>query len=89
MFQKTNEEKENQNCDKNKVYISRNKNKRNFNCDDFFVRFNFKKHDDLNEEKHKAKSKQIIEEASFQQIRNVLSKIKKQHKLIREEKTLR
>ena len=41
MFQKTDEKKENKNRDENKIYVSRNKNKRSFNYDDFFVRFNF------------------------------------------------
>ena len=35
MFQKINEKRKNQNCDENKIHISRNKNKRNFNDDDF------------------------------------------------------
>ena len=61
MFQKTNEEEKNQNCDKSKIYVSRDKNKRNFNYDDFLVRLNFKKHYDLNEKKHEIKSEQIIE----------------------------
>ena len=33
------------------------------------------------------KNEQIVEKTSFQRIRNVLSKTKKQHKLIREKKT--
>ena len=77
MFQKTNEAKKNQDCDENKTYISRNKNKRKFNCDDFFVRFNFKKYCDLNRKEHETKNEQIVERTSFQQIRNVLSRTKK------------
>ena len=66
--------------------MSRNKNKRKFNCDDLFVRLNFRKHCNLNRKKHETKNKQIVEKALFQRIRNVLSKTKKQHKLIREKK---
>ena len=88
MFQKTNEKKKNQSRDESKIYVSYDKNKRNFNYDDFFVRFNFKKHRDLNKKKHKTKDEQIVEKALFQRIRNVLSKTKKQHELIREKKAL-
>ena len=41
MFQKINEEKENKSRDENKVHVSRNENEKSFNCDNFFVRFNF------------------------------------------------
>ena len=41
MFQKTNEEKENKDRDEDKIHVSRNKNERSFNCDDFSARFNF------------------------------------------------
>ena len=87
MFQKTNEEKENQSRDENKIYISHDENERNFNYDDFFVYFNFKKYCNLNKKEHETKNEQIIERTSFQRIRNILSKMKKQHKSIREEKT--
>ena len=56
MFQKTNEEKENQNHNENKVHVSHDEDERSFNCDDFLVHFNFKKHDDLNEEKYETKN---------------------------------
>ena len=88
MFQKINEKKENQNRNENKVYVSCDKNERNFNCDSFFARFDLKKHDNLNKEEHEAKSKQIIKKTLFQQIRNALLKAKKQYKLIREKKAL-
>ena len=52
----------------------------------FFVRFNFRKHRDLNRKKHETKNEQIVEKTSFQRIRSVLSKTKKQHELIREKK---
>ena len=88
MFQKINEERKNQNCNENKTHILRNKNERKFNYDDFFIRFNFKKHRNLNRKKHEIKDEQIVERASLQRIRSVLSKIKKQYKLIHEKKTL-
>ena len=56
MFQKTDEERENQNRDKNKAHVSRNKNKRKFNCDDFLARLNFKKYCNLNKKKHETKN---------------------------------
>ena len=40
MFQKINEEKKNKDGDENKVHVSRNKNKKSFNDDDFLARFN-------------------------------------------------
>ena len=87
MFQKTDEKKKNQNRDESKIYISRDENERNFNYDDFFARFNFKKHHDLNKKKHETKDEQIVEKTSFQRIRNALSRTKKQYELIREKKT--
>ena len=86
MFQKINEKKKNQSRDENKTRVSYNENERNFNCDDFFVCLNFKKHYDLNKKKHEIKSEQIIERTSSQRIRNILSKTKKQHESIREKK---
>ena len=86
MFQKTDEEKKNQSRDENKTYVSRDKNERSFNYDGFLVHFNFKRHRDLNRKGHETKNKQIVERASFQRIRNVLSRTKKQHELIREKK---
>ena len=77
MFQKTNEKRKNQNHDENKARVLYNKNERNFNCDDFFVCLNFKKHCDLNRKKYETKSEQIVEKALFQRICNVLSKMKK------------
>ena len=65
MFQKINEKRKNQNRDKSKVHILYNKDERNFNCDDFFARLNFKKHCDLNRKKHKTKNKQIVEKTLF------------------------
>ena len=65
MFQKINEKRKNQNRDKNKVYISRNESKRKFNCNNFLVRFNFKKHCDLNKKKYKTKNEQILEKTLF------------------------
>ena len=88
IFQKTDEEKKNQNRGENKVYVSRDEGERNFNCDNFFACFNFEKHCNLNRKKHKTKSEQIIERASFQWIRSFSSRTKKQYELIREEKTL-
>ena len=88
MFQKTDGERKNQNCDENKIHVSRDENERNFNYDDFFARFNFKKHHNLNRKEHEMKDEQIVERTSSQRIRNVLSKTKKQHELIREKKTL-
>ena len=64
MFQKINEERKNQNHDENKVHVLRNENERKFNCDNFFVRFNFKKHRDLNRKEHETKNKQIVEKTS-------------------------
>ena len=66
MFQKTNEKRENQNCNENKIYVSRDENKRSFNYNNFLVRFNFKKHYDLNEKEHETKNEQIIEKTLFQ-----------------------
>ena len=86
MFQKTDEKRKNQNRDENKIHISRDESERNFNYDDFFVRLNFKKHHDLNKKKHETKNEQIVEKTSFQRIRNVLSRTKKQHESIREKK---
>ena len=88
MFQKANEERKNQSRDEDKIHVSRDESERNFNYDDFFVRFNFKKHRDLNKKKYETKDEQIVKRTSFQRIRSVLSKIKKQHELIREKKTL-
>ena len=88
MFQKTDEKEKNQSRDENKVYVSRDESEKNLNCDDFFVCFNFEKHCNLNKKKHETKNEQIIERTSFQRIRNALLKAKKQHELIREEKTL-
>ena len=88
MFQKINEEKKNQNRDENKIHVSRNENEKNFNCDDFSVRFNSWKHCNLNRKKHETKDEQIVERTSSQRIRDVLSKTKKQHELIREKKAL-
>ena len=88
MSQKTNEEKKNQNHDKNKIYVSRDENERNFNYDDFSARFSFKKHCDLNKKKYETKNEQIVERMSLQRIRNILSKMKKQHESIREKKAL-
>ena len=88
MFQKINEEKENQNRDKGKIHVSRDENKKNFNYNDFFARLNFKKHHNLNRKGHETKDRQIVERASLQRIRNVLSRTKKQHESIREKKTL-
>ena len=65
MFQKINEKRKNQNRDESKTHVSRNKNERKFNCDDFFVRLNFKKHHDLRRKKHETKNKQIVERTSF------------------------
>ena len=77
MFQKINEERKNQNRNKNKIYILRNKNEKSINYNDFLVRLNFNKHDDLNKKKHEMKSEQILEKTSFKRIRNILLKIKK------------
>ena len=65
MFQKTSEKEKNQNCDKNKTHVSRDENKRNFNCKNFFVCFNFKKYCNMNEKEHETKNEQIIEKTSF------------------------
>ena len=86
MFQKTDEEKKNQNRDENKIHVSRDESERSFNYDDFFARFNFKKHRDLNRKGHETKDEQIVERTLFQRIRSVLSKMKKQSELIREKK---
>ena len=56
MFQKINKERKNQNRDESKAHVSHNENEKKFNCDDFFVRFNFKKHRDLNKKKYKTKN---------------------------------
>ena len=48
--------KKNQNRDENKIRISCNESERNFNCDDFLVCFNFKRHCDLNKKRHEAKN---------------------------------
>ena len=86
MFQKTDEERKNQSRDKDKTHVSRDENEKNFNYDDFSARLNFKKYCDLNRKRHETKNKQIVERASSQRIRNVLSRMKKQHELIREKK---
>ena len=88
MFQKINEKRKNKNCDENKVYILRNKDKRSFNCNNFFVRLSSWKYHNLNRKEYETKNEQIVEKMSFQQIRNALSRTKEQHKLIREKKTL-
>ena len=41
MFQKINEKRKNKNRDEDKIYVSRNENKKSFNYDNFFVRLNF------------------------------------------------
>ena len=64
MFQKTDEKRKNQSRDKNKTYISRDESERNFNYDDFFARFNFKRHRNLNRKEHETKDEQIVERAS-------------------------
>ena len=65
MFQKINEEKKNQDCDKDKAHVSRNESERKFNCNNFFVHFNFKRHRDLNKKEYKTKNEQIVERTSF------------------------
>ena len=65
MFQKTDEEKKNQNRDENKTYVSRNENERRFNYDNFLVRFNFKKYRNLNKKRYKIKDEQIVERTSL------------------------
>ena len=87
MFQKT-DEKKNYSRNKNKAYVSYDENERSFNCDEFLIRFNFKKHCDLNRKKHETKNEQIIEKFSFQRICSARLKVKKQHELIREKKAL-
>ena len=87
MFQKTDEERKNQNRDEDKIHVSRDENERSFNYDNFFARLNFKRHRDLNRKEHETKDEQIVERASSQRIRSALSRTKKQHKLIREKKT--
>ena len=56
MFQKTDEERKNQSRDENKIYVLRDENEKNFNYDDLLVRFNFKKHRDLNRKEHETKN---------------------------------
>ena len=56
MFQKTDEERKNQNRDENKTHVLRDEDEKNFNYDDFFARLNVKKHHDLNKKKHKMKN---------------------------------
>ena len=77
MLQKTNEKRKNQNCDENKVYVSRDESERSFNCDNLLARFNLKRYNNLNEKEHEAKKKHIIKRTSFQRIRSVLLKAKK------------
>ena len=43
----------------------------------------------MNKKKHETKNEQIVEKTLFQQIRNILLKIKKQYELIREKKVFR
>ena len=62
---KNKQRKKNQNCNKNKIHVLRDKSERSFNCNDFFVRFNFKKHNDLNKKKHETKNEQVVEKALF------------------------
>ena len=88
MFQKINEKKKNQDRDENKIHVSRDESERNFNYNDFFVRFSFKRHLNLNKKEHETKDEQIVEKTSLQRIYNALLKTKKQYKLIREKKTL-
>ena len=45
-----------------------------------------KKHCNLNKKEHETKDEQIVKRTLFQRIRNILSKMKKQHKLIHEKK---
>ena len=85
---KNKRKKKNQSRDEDKTHVSRDKNERSFNYDDSFARLNFKRHRDLNRKGHETKDEQIVERTSSQRIRNVLSKTKKQHELIREKKTL-
>ena len=65
MFQKTDEEKKNQDRDENKIYVSRDENEKSFNYDDSLARFNFKKHRDLNKKEHETKNEQVVERTSF------------------------
>ena len=88
MFQKTDEERKNQSRDEDKARVSCNENEESFNCDDFPVCPNFKRHCNLNRKEHKAKSKQIIKKTSSQRIRSALSRAKKQHESVRKEKAL-
>ena len=53
MFQKTNKKRKNQNRSESKIYVSRDENEKNINCNDFFARFNFKRRDDLNKKNMK------------------------------------
>ena len=65
MIQKINEKEKNQNCDKSKVYISHNENKRSFDCDNFFARFNFKIYCNLNEKNMKQKTNKSSKKRCF------------------------
>ena len=65
MFQKTNEEEENQSCDESKIHVSRDKNEKSFDYDDFLAHFNFKRYYDLNGKKHETKNEQISERTLF------------------------
>ena len=66
MFQKVDKERKYQSRDENKIYISRDENERNFNYDNFFARFNFKRHCDLNRKKYKTKNEQVVERTLLQ-----------------------
>ena len=65
MLQKINKKEKNQNCDENKIHVSHNENEKNFNRNNLFVCFNFKKYYNLNRKEHKMKNEQIIEKTSF------------------------
>ena len=56
MYQKTDEEKKNQDRDEDKAHVSRDENERNFNCDDFSVYLNFRRHCNLNRKEHETKN---------------------------------
>ena len=65
MLQKTDEEKENQNYDENKVYVLCNENERNFNYNNFFICFNFKRHCNLNKKNMKRKTNKSLKKRCF------------------------
>ena len=68
MLEKTDEKEKNQNCNNDKIYISRYKNVKRINNYAFFIRIDIKERNNMNQKIYITKNKQIVDETSIQQV---------------------